>query len=113
MEIGTGPITALFFEPQTGIIRFHDWESNFYHHRIRKGNLGWLEKVVADAVVGSGGLEYPPEVLRKLHTLEQECTRCMRRLLGLSPDRIDDLPLKIGETITEGENKWDTEWITD
>lgn len=72
-------IGVIFFEPQTGIYKREDWESNFYHFRLRNSHpdthqftSDWLEENIAKATVGSGGLEYPPGFLEALAQAESK-----------------------------------------
>lgn len=97
-----GPINVLYFEPQTGIIRNHDWESNFYHYRIRQSRHHDLEAIVEAALPGPGGLEYGAGALAEIAKMERECDEATRRLLSIAPERAGDVPRRQDGLLFEG-----------
>jgi hypothetical protein len=72
-------IGVVFFEPQTGIYKREDWQSNYYHFRLRNSHpqthqftSDWLEQNIAQATVTPNGLEYPQGFLEQLAQSEQQ-----------------------------------------
>jgi hypothetical protein len=67
----------IFFEPQTGIYKDKDWESNYYHYRLDSRynwstmTADWLDQNIARAYVGTIGLVYSPEFMQNLAELEE------------------------------------------
>jgi hypothetical protein len=90
---------VLFFEPQTGIYKDLDWESNFYHFRL-DGRYSWsvtmsqwLDRNIAEAEVGSGGLIYTEQFMTELDDLEQSLDRIVKgaEKLGMTcPQKLPD-----------------------
>jgi len=76
----------LFFEPQTGIIQDHAWESNFYQFRIRNGNRNWLEAGIAAAELHDTELIYPDGFLEAVSLAEAESDDTIRRHLHTFPE---------------------------
>lgn len=87
----------LFFELQTGIYKNVDWKSNFYHYRLDSRYSwsvttdDWLDANIAEATIGSGGLEYKQSFLEKLAAFEKSTSRldASARQLGIiAPNKI-------------------------
>lgn len=74
-------MTSIYFEAQTGRIETQDWNSNFHHYELPSGAREFLESAVADAKIGSGGLEYPAAFLKAV-TVQSE--KWIRRAEGLN-----------------------------
>jgi len=86
----------IFFEPQTGLVKDHTWESNFYQHRLRRSLESWVFDNIGRATVGSGGLEYPPGFLEEIGKAEAEADQIIRSACQRFDDFIDAVPRKQG-----------------
>ena len=99
---GAGQFAMVFFEPQTGQYERKDWESNFYHFRLRNSVVGqytidWLEENIAKAIIGPNGLQYPPEFYDLLRIAEEDADKTIKKVLRLMPERWCDIPQKYAE----------------
>lgn len=53
----------IYFEMNTGIVKTEPIRSNFYVYRLPSACLGKVELAVADATLGSSGLNFPEDFM--------------------------------------------------
>lgn len=74
----------MYFEPQTGIYKDHDWESNFKHYRLDSmyswsiSMESYLDAAIEKATVGPSGLEYSPEFYEFLELEDRKIERLIK-----------------------------------
>jgi hypothetical protein len=90
------PFNMIFFEPQTGLVKDHPWDSNFYQHRLRRSLETWVLDNVDRATVGSGGLEYPPGFLEEVGEAEAEADQTIRNACAKFSDFHEMVPRRQG-----------------